>query len=295
MANLKSSELCTILVSSCDTYEDLWYPFFYILQREWDELSQYSIVLNTESKSFEYDGLDIKCFHLCQPGKKMHWGERLIQTLYKIDSKYIIFLLDDFFLTGKVDQEIIERCVQYMEKDDNIAVFNFVPVQDNNNVASNNYEGFEKRPQSGKWRLNTQTAVWRRDKLISYIRPHESAWDWEVFGSERSSRYREEFYVSMEDAPRAFQYESKWGGAVHRGKWTPYAVELCNRYGLDIDFSARGYETETPPYGTKPSIDEKFFFKRIFRPPFFKRLRQYIKMWVIEIPREKVARYKSLK
>lgn len=295
MMNIKSTELCTVLISSCDAYEELWYPFFTILSKEWSALSEYPIVLNTESKKFAYEGLNIKCLQLYSSRKKVRWGERLIRTLSCIDSKYIIFLLEDFFLTAKVEQNTIEQCIQYMEQDQNIAVFNFVPVLDKENRISDKYAGFEQRSQRGKWRLNTQAAIWRRDKLMSYIRPHESAWDWEIYGSERSSRYNEDFYVSMPKAPRVFQYEDTWGGAIHRGKWTPYAVDLCRKYGLDIDFDIRGYENEVPPYEKKIQIVEKSFLKRIFRPPFLKRVKEYIRMWLIEIPRGKVVRYKSLK
>ena len=112
--------LCTVLESSCDAYDDLWYPFFTILKKQWPELSNYNIVLNTESKSYHYEGLHIKCFELYSVGKKITWGKRLIETLERIDSKYIIFLLDDFFLTDRVDQSKIDKCVDYLEKDNNI-------------------------------------------------------------------------------------------------------------------------------------------------------------------------------
>ena len=53
---------CTIVVSSCDKYEDLWEPFFSILKANWPELD-YQIVLNTETKKYKYPGLEIKHFH----------------------------------------------------------------------------------------------------------------------------------------------------------------------------------------------------------------------------------------
>ena len=45
----------TILVSSCDLYEDAWYPFFKLLKIQWPECEQYRIVLNTETKTYNPD------------------------------------------------------------------------------------------------------------------------------------------------------------------------------------------------------------------------------------------------
>ena len=65
----------TVLVSSCDAYEDLWNPFFSIIKKEWPEVVDYPIVLNTESKAYTHDGLNIKCYQLYKPGTKVHWGK----------------------------------------------------------------------------------------------------------------------------------------------------------------------------------------------------------------------------
>lgn len=287
--------LCTVLVSSCDAYDDLWYPFFTILKKQWPELSNYNIVLNTESKSYHYEGLHIKCFELYSVGKKITWGKRLIETLERIDSKYIIFLLDDFFLTDRVDQSKIDKCVDYLEKDNNISVFQLHSTFDKRGVRSKDYAGFELRSKDGKWRLNTQAAIWRREKLVSYIRPHESAWDWEVYGSERSRRYTEDFYVLSEEEKSVFSYEAAWGGAIHRGKWTPYAVVLCNQYGIDIDFEIRGYETQKPPFDKPEYLGGKRGIKELFRPPFINRLYNYIHMWLVDYPRASITKYRSLR
>jgi hypothetical protein len=292
---MNRKNLCTILISSCDTYSDLWEPFFTILKNEWQEVNDYKIILNTESMEYHFNGLDVKCLRLYKKGEKIPWGTRLIETLKRIESKYIIFLLDDFFLTGSVDQKKIDCCLNYMEENNNIAVFCFVPSSDSDNMKSDKYPGFELRNKTAKWRLNTQAAIWRRDKLISYIRPHESAWDWEIYGSERSKRYTADFYVQSRGEERAFQYEDSWGGAIHRGKWTPYAIMLCEKYNINIDFGVRGIETKPPPYDRGEDVSDMNFLRRIFRPPFLKRLKKYLYMWMIEFPKARITRYRSLR
>ena len=62
------SDRYTIVVSSCDAYSDLWEPFFKVLKAEWKGLDKIPIVLNTESKSFSYDGLDIRTMKMYPKG-----------------------------------------------------------------------------------------------------------------------------------------------------------------------------------------------------------------------------------
>lgn len=251
---------CTVVVSSCDSYEDTWYPFFRIMEEQWKD-RPYPIVLNTESKNFKYKDWDIKTFNLYKPGETVAWGKRLIETLKKIDSKYILFMLDDFFLLEKVDQKRIEECISWMDSDKNISVFSFWRTHQPN-IKDGKYPHFEKRPQCGEYRLNCQAAVWRREKLISYIRPHESPWDWELLGSKRSSRYNEDFYSAIEGEPYIMTYNILEYGII-RGKWSRKIVELFQKYDIECDFSKRGFSDEITVVPKKNKI--QLFIEKIKR------------------------------
>jgi len=52
---------CTMLVSSYDGGEDLWDGFFTSVKHQWKNFDM-PIVLNTESKTYSYEGFDIKTF-----------------------------------------------------------------------------------------------------------------------------------------------------------------------------------------------------------------------------------------
>lgn len=231
-------ENCTILVSSCDKYEDAWLPFFKILKEQWPD-RPYPIVLNTESKSFSYEGMEIKTFNLYNFGKNIPWGKRLIDTLKKIDTKYILFLLEDFYPLEKVKQERISECINWMEEDSNIAVFSFYRTK-GNNIRDNKYPHFEKRPQIGEYRLNCQPAIWRKDRLLNFIKPHESPWDWEIWGSIRSKRYKDSFYSAIDGEPYIFTHSIvKYG--LRRGRWLKETKNLFGKYEIEVDFSRRGF------------------------------------------------------
>lgn len=256
-------ERCTILVAGYDGYEDSWYPFFKILKANWPEIP-YEIVLATQTKSFSYEGLAIRMIHM--PAEKVNapWGARMIEALSQIDTEYILLLIEDFYLLGPVDQNRVEQCLDWMDEDHRIANFSF-GVMDFPNIRDEKYPGFERRPQSGPYRLNAQAALWRRKKLISYIRPHESAWDWEILGSQRSERYPELFYTSIKGEPRVFLYDFEQC-SICKGKWGKDVPELFEKYGIDIDLSIRGIRLPKDSTTEKRFIHYfRFFYLPILR------------------------------
>ena len=65
----------TILVNSCDLYEDVWEPFFRLLKIQWPECEQYRIVLNTETKEYNCEFLKVET--ICG-GRNSTWSERIL-------------------------------------------------------------------------------------------------------------------------------------------------------------------------------------------------------------------------
>ena len=88
----------TLLVNSCDAYADLWQPFFTLLKRYFVPLPA-EILLNTETKDFTFDGLNLRCVHSTAPT----YGERMTDALREVKTEYTLLLLDDFFLRRPVD------------------------------------------------------------------------------------------------------------------------------------------------------------------------------------------------
>ena len=183
---------CTVLVNSCDKYEDLWNPFFTLFKKYWPTCS-YDIILNTEQKKYQFNGLDIKTYAMSDPTEK--WGERFLKHLSKVDTEYVIVLLYDFFFRDYVREDRLNSCVEAMNKDKSITCFSFCYVDDENNMPCE-YEGFEQRPQKGDYRFNLQAALWRTKDLISYIFPEETPWEWEEEGNIRSYVVDKKFYVT---------------------------------------------------------------------------------------------------
>lgn len=233
----------TIVVNSCDAYEVLWEPFFLLLRDQWKD-SDCNIILNTETKSFALDGLNIKTLQLGVETKERQWGRRFLETLENVNTEYVINLFDDFLLESQVDSKRIEQCISWMEENKKIAVFYLMNIPQMNKKDST-YEGFDLVPQGQNYRLNSAPAIWRTEKLMEFTGEQDTPWAWEFFGSTRTYHTDDLFYcVSKEEQP-IYRYAHKLGGAIHRGKWVQSVIEpVIEKYNLDIDLEKRGFEDE---------------------------------------------------
>lgn len=229
-----------IIINTCDAYEDVWQLFFSAFKEYWPECA-YKIVINTESKPFYLDHVNVTAHASSLVGKPDKWGLRLKETLIACDSKYVTMLYDDFILEGKVNVKLIERCTHWLDCNQDTTVFYFTHNPANVNIDDHRYEHFDAIPQRGDYKLNSAPAVWRCDKLLNYIEDDDTPWAWEYFGSYRAYKNKEKFYSIKKEYENIYPYNYGMGGAIYRGKWVgKIVIPLIEKYNLKIDVSQRG-------------------------------------------------------
>lgn len=241
----------TIVVNSCDTYSDLWEPFFALLKKFWNKC-EYPIVLNTEHKEFQYDNLKIRVVNLPEKTVKhsLKYGARLKNVLNQVCSEYILLMLDDFFIRSEVKSQVIEECLSWMDKDQDIAYISFESVDDPLNIKDEKHPDFVLRPQYGDYKINLQAGIWRRKKLLAHLHDNESPWDFELLGNIRTFTSRMKYYALDSTSDRVINYRKNDGRFPYKwsivgGKWVVDTVaDLFKENGIEIDFSLRGIYTE---------------------------------------------------
>ncbi len=227
---------CTVVVCSCDAYADVWDPFFTLLKKYWPD-NPFPIVLNTETKSYSYDGLDIQTFKLYEKEEKVAWSKRLMDHLRKIETKYVLILMEDFFLKDPVDTNLILQTMVWMNRDPEISCFDFYMTT--HSKVKCEYPGFMRRPRISQYKFNTEACIWNREHLLSYLREEEDPWVFEFVGNIRSFWTSRKFYVTADGVRPNFNYNT---AAVSRGKWNLDAVDqVFKDNGIIIDYSKRGY------------------------------------------------------
>lgn len=234
---------CTILINSSDKYCDTWMPFFKLFKKNWPDCP-YPIILNTESMSYCDQKLEVKCLNIYRPNEKSDYGERLLRHLSEIKTEYVIMLLDDFFLRSQVRTEKLEFLIDEMDKHPDIATFSFEAINDSDNIDDGVYGDYVLRNQCCEWKFNLQGALWRKDVLVSLIKPHENPWDLERMGTIRAFDCADKFYALKKQEQSPIDYGKKsgltWG--IVRGKWVESSVvDLFRENGIEVDFQERGF------------------------------------------------------
>lgn len=231
----------TVLVNSCDAYQDLWNPFF-TLYKKYFTLENVRLILNTETENFSFDGLEIECIH--PKHSDITYGERMLNVLSQVNTPYVIILLDDFFIRKPVDVKMINQIIQWMDKDKSIVYFNCDVTKVGVEWENNLYPGFHRIPPGNSYTLNMQAAVWRTEALLRYWRPNITPWEWEEYTNLLAARNRrDKFYcaVSADNTFCDYGFNLK-GMGVHRGKWVRNdVVPLFKKECIEVDFSQRGF------------------------------------------------------
>lgn len=225
----------TILVCTCDSYHDLWDPFFCLLSKHWD-LRGFDIVLNTETKSYKYNGLNISTY----PIKTKKYGERFLWYLNKIQTKYTLLLLDDFFVRRQVDERRLMDIVGFMNNNPEVAAvcFNENPYCHNDGKLP----GFSRINKIAPYKLNMQGGIWNTSILKSLWKKSDNPWRWEIFVNYCVLNDKRLFYAinNYEDSPIYYGYKTD-GMGVYRGKWVVDDVDpVFKSNGINIDYSIRG-------------------------------------------------------
>ena len=229
----------TILVNSCDNYEDAWEPFFKLLKIQWPGIEKkHKLVLNTETKVYDCSFLPVKtvCTGNCA------WSLRLKKALESIDTELVLFMLEDFFLMSAVDEKRFENALKILETDKSIGAINFDPDYKKVRTAE-----LIKRYYNKEFAylqvMNAQCCLWRKSFLLNLINKSESAWEFEDKGNLRVKYYKERILFRDVYSSPVFDYHAylTFGYGISRRAWLPKNKELFEKYGIEVDFDKLGW------------------------------------------------------
>lgn len=239
------TEHCSLLVMTCDKYESAWHPYFELLKQHWP-LHPRRIFLCTETLKYRHAGLDITC---CASEPGMSWSQRLAKCLESIDTEFILFSLEDFFLQYDVDHARVEECLQYMLAHPDVAVCRLKDSTNPDQVLGDEvFPDFYLAGADVDFRLETQLALWRRELLLSFLDPSEDPWQFETRGTERiaDTPYRFLWYKSnqpshdLEHLIAPYTVGPDTGYGITWGKWLWKNKAMLKKHGITADMTKLG-------------------------------------------------------
>lgn len=248
---MTTSQDYLVFVNSTDTFEDCWTPFFSLLQAYWPGFAA-RLVLNTDTKAFSHPGLEIDCTRTAAGfARRLTWSESLASALSGIESEWILYMQDDYFLNGPVRSDVVDEMLTSAKRlgADSLRLMEF---PGSGPWSASAIPGVWQVDRSSRYRIALQAGLWRVRALRSLLRAHESPWELEVLGSRRRRAKEMGVYCVDRDAYMAPGSEvvPYTPTGIVKGRWNRSAVEaLFGDHGICVDFSVRGFVEDAPSSG----------------------------------------------
>lgn len=228
-----SKNLLSVVVFSYDGYSDLWAPFFDFFDIFWSNC-EFPVYLVSNYKT-----LGKPYITPILTGEEVSWFHRTIKALENIESEYILFFLEDYFITSPVSNQKIAEIVAFMAKYD----LNFYKLVDYPKTT-NSFEGnalLGAVDDTLRYGINLQFGIWKKDfflHLLNSIPNGKSPWDFETFFvNNPGSTIHKEIDFSKIVSDRIGLCSIVNG--VYKGKWFRKSYRICKSYNVSVDLSRR--------------------------------------------------------
>lgn len=179
----------SIIISSCDKFSDLWDSNIFLLRKHWND-TQTKIFLVTDLPTEKsYDGVTI-----VSAGEGTEITERLQCVLELISTPYVLFTLDDYFLTENIDYNRIGRVVKFMDSEavDYVRLYKASKyfLCKERARQSKRFSGFYLRDISeGEYKISLYPGMWRADFMRKTVGEKLNVWQYEVALTEMARKY----------------------------------------------------------------------------------------------------------
>ncbi len=221
--------LVSILVVSCDKYSDLWRPFFGLFRERWPDCP-YRVYLGSNHKIYPDQYVTPVLV-----GDDISWASGVLRMLDQIDTNHVIMFLEDFLIQSPVDTSAIKRYAK-IAINSNSGCLRLSPYPPPT-IPLPDYSDLGFIMAEDLYRVSTQVAIWQVGTLRRLLIPGFSAWDFELSGSQLSSKFFDQFYCVWKPA-------ILYLNGVERGKWRQEGVALCREAKIDVDLAHRPMLTE---------------------------------------------------
>ncbi len=215
-----------LIYSTCPKYRSLAAGFFYF----WKKYFPHYIgpVFVTDSSSIS-DKINNYLWQLPEKYENLSFSTRLIRTLRHIKSEFVLFTLDDFWLSAPIDEKLLDEAIKVMIGNKKIAYFNLAECKFGNRHPDSTLA--TRMPRKAEYRVSTQMGIWRTKALLKLLRRGESAWLFETYGTKRSRLSNWIYLCLSENATPCFRYN--YGGVIWRGSFNAAGLKQSRQNGLE--------------------------------------------------------------
>lgn len=206
-----------LIILSCDGYSDLWKTFIDTFFDNWVDCPFNIYLLSNKIKC------DDERVKFLLSGEDLDWSSSLRKGIEQLEEKNLFFFLEDAFLCKKVDnEEFLKKYNFFVENELNYLRLRPAPKPD---IEYN--KEFGKLSKNSMYRVSLYSSFWNKAIFLKILKDGESAWEFEINGSKRSSSY-DKFFSTKKEFFHIIH-------GVERGKWINSSLKSLKNSGYTIE------------------------------------------------------------
>lgn len=228
MQNMQLDNLAMMVVS-CDAYTELGKNFFELQERYmgWFDGPRYFI---NESRSVDYPGV-----HVIHVGTDVNWSKKVELALQSIPEKYILFMLEDYFIGENVSRDRLCDAFDLIQQY-GLSYYRITAIPKIHKKCSlSNF--LSPIPSNVRYGINLQAAIFERTFLERIISgPDRSAWEVEIDLLKKvTTKYEYDIPGCVLDNRNIIDIHN----GVIKGKWVPSTIKFFKKQGYMIEIGNR--------------------------------------------------------
>lgn len=229
----------SIFINTFDSYHDCWTIFFQLFKKYFPHKDMKIYLNNGNRPHFENDLIiENNLIHDCEG---LSWGTYLLKGLEKVNSEFIFYFQEDYFIEKEVGIDSIKYALKILEENDEISQVqftNFGTLGSTEKYKNYDAELFKKE---SKYLVSTQAAIWRKSALLNLIDADDTGWSFEKIGSLRARKIDLKVLRLSGKYFSSVKYQHT---GIIKGKWNINIKEVLSSNNIHIDYSKRGYYKE---------------------------------------------------
>ena len=225
-----------LVVVSCDAYKDAWQTFVDCFKKYWPNcsLKKYVITNNKPFVSPDYTTI--------MTGEEISWSRKVRAAMQKIKETYLLLVLEDYFLSKRINEEEINEIVSFVSNND-IDYFRLKPYKYMKGI-NKRFAYISNKNIYGK---NLQPAIWKKECITKCLFSDDfSAWEFESRQKNKSAS--KVVGIDCCSKKTIFKYEN----GILQGKWYGPAIKNIRKKVISINTNSRGF------------VPKKIIIKRAF-------------------------------
>lgn len=221
-----------IVVTTCDAYQDVMNYFFPILEKYWPNNKYNIYVISEKNSDYNCDGK----VNIINTDSSLTWAKRFLTGLGKITEKYVLFMMDDYYIGKNIDIDYINYILDYIN-DNDITYYDLRNKNSSSKVLVKGKIGLIKTTKN--YAISLQAAIWNKERLEAMIQNCDcSAWQIEEYFNSYCNEIGSDYVPNAVcDLTNPLNIQN----AVIKGKWVPSVVRFFKKRGILINTKSRKF------------------------------------------------------